>query len=283
MFGVSDYWYRYEFAKSRGQIHWHQLSWREDRQPHQLLHEAREDGCDENEYAARLSHWAEENFAMTALHPAGSDREGQSRKDLWPPPEGSADPILGDRDPLVKMLMEIAATQDGMLEDHLLLVNRVGLHSCSDYCSRTPRHPEPGLQPRERVCRMEFGSEFRPGKKLQSGPEVVEDHNGAPRLEMPRDHPCLVQHSHYQLQSWRANGDVSLILSNSTPENPSTDDMIAIIDYVCGYACKDSEPWTGLCDNGGWQRVHSLLIRFTSTASVSSSTVFLFQHGKVNR
>jgi len=28
VFGVSDYWYRYEFAKSRGQIHWHQLSWR---------------------------------------------------------------------------------------------------------------------------------------------------------------------------------------------------------------------------------------------------------------
>ena len=56
VFGVSDYLYCYEFAKSRGQIDWHQLSWREDRQPHQLLHEAREDGCDENEYAARLSH-----------------------------------------------------------------------------------------------------------------------------------------------------------------------------------------------------------------------------------
>ena len=53
VFGVSDYWYRYEFARSRGEIHWHQLSWREDRQPHQLLHEAREEGCDENEYAAR--------------------------------------------------------------------------------------------------------------------------------------------------------------------------------------------------------------------------------------
>ena len=40
----------------------------------------------------------------------------------------------------------------------------------------------------------------------------------------------------------RANGDVSLILSNSPPDNPSTDDIIVIIDYVCGYACKDSEP-----------------------------------------
>ena len=242
VFGVSDYWYRYEFAKSRGQIHWHQLSWREDRQPHQLLHEAREDGCEEEEYAARLSQWADETFAMTALHPAGNEEEGQPRKNLWPPPEGTAEPISDDRDPLVKMLMQIAATQDAILEDHLLLVNRVGLHSCSDYCLRTPRHPEQGLQTRERVCRMEFGSEFRPGKKVHSNPEIVEDHNGAPRLEMPRDHPHVVQHSRYQLQSWRANGDVSLILSNSPPDNPSTDDIIAIIDYVCGYACKDSEP-----------------------------------------
>ena len=78
---------------------------------------------------------------MTASHPAGSDEEGQPRKDLWPPPEGSADPISEDRDPLVKMLMEMAATQDAILEDHLILVNRVGLHSCSDYFLRTPRYP----------------------------------------------------------------------------------------------------------------------------------------------
>ena len=60
---------------------------------------------------------------------------------------------------------------------------------------------------------------------------------------MPRDDPRVVQHSGYQLQLWRANGDVSLILSNSPPDNPSTDDnIIAIIDYECGCACKDSEP-----------------------------------------
>ena len=87
---------------------------------------------------------------------------------------------------------------------------------------------------------MEFGSEFCPGKKLRNDPEIVGDHNEAPRLEMPCDHPRVVQHSRYQIQSWRANGDVSLILSNSPPDNPSTDDIIAIIGYVCGYACKDS-------------------------------------------
>ena len=164
------------------------------------MHEGRGDGCDEDEYAARLSQWA----AITASHPAGSDEEGQPRKDLWPAPEGLAVQISDERDPLVKMLLEIAATQNAILEDHLLLVNRVGLHSCSDYCLRTLCHPELGLQPRECVCRMEFGSEFSPWKKLRNDPEIVEDHNGAPCLEMPRDHPRVVQHSRYQMLSWRA-------------------------------------------------------------------------------
>jgi len=90
--------------------------------------------------------------------------------------------------------MDIVSTQDAILEDHLLLVNRVGLHSCSDDCLRTPCHPEPGLQPNERVYCMEFGSEFCPGKKLHGEPEIANDHNGAPRLEMPRDHPRVIQH-----------------------------------------------------------------------------------------
>jgi len=78
--------------------------------------------------------------------------------------------------------------------------------------------------------------------------EIVEDHNGAPRIEMPRNRLSVVQHSRYQLQSWRANGDVSLILSNSPPDNPSIDDIIAIIDYVSGHACKDSEPTGATAD-----------------------------------
>ena len=64
---------------------------------------------------------------MTALHPAGNDEEGKPRKDLWPPPVGTAELISNDRDPLVKMLMQIAGTQDAILEDHLLLVSRDGL------------------------------------------------------------------------------------------------------------------------------------------------------------
>ena len=208
VFGVSDYWYRYEFAKSRGQIHWHQLSWRGDRDPHMLLNSAREDGCDEEEYVSRLSTWVEDKFAMSASHPAGKDDEGNPNREFWPPPEGTAQPVTHDQDPLVKMLMDVSATQDAVLEDYLQLVNRVGLHSCSDYCLRTPRHPQPGLQPNERVCRMEYASEFHRGKEHRDSAAVVKDRNGALRLKLPRDHPRVIQHSRYQLQLWRANCDV---------------------------------------------------------------------------
>lgn len=40
VFGIDAFWYRQEFAKSRGMIHWHGLCWRSDREPHNLLFEA---------------------------------------------------------------------------------------------------------------------------------------------------------------------------------------------------------------------------------------------------
>lgn len=84
---------------------------------------------------------------------------------------------------------------------------------------------------------MEFGSEFNQAKELHDIVEIVNDRNGAPRLELPCDHIHVVQHSRYQLQSWRANGDVSLIVSNSPSDDPSPDEIIAVTNYVCGYAC----------------------------------------------
>ncbi|KAH3733234.1 hypothetical protein DPMN_039659 [Dreissena polymorpha] len=89
-FKVDTFWYRYEFAKSRGMIHFHGLCWRSDREPHNLLHEALKNGLDEDVCASKLSEWAQQNFAMTAMHPAGSDASGNPNKDLWRPPEGNA-------------------------------------------------------------------------------------------------------------------------------------------------------------------------------------------------
>ena len=59
---------------------------------------------------------------------------------------------------------------------------------------------------------------------------------------MERDHPMLVQHSRHHTQGWRANGDISIILSKISPDNQFVDDKIATKKYVCGYACKGNEP-----------------------------------------
>ena len=53
-FGVDSFWYRYEFAKSRGMIHWHGFCWRSDREPHVLLNDAISKQLDENETAVLL-------------------------------------------------------------------------------------------------------------------------------------------------------------------------------------------------------------------------------------
>ena len=240
VFDVDAYWYRMEFAKSRGMIHWHGLCWRRDREPHNMLYDAINLGLTDDEAAAKLSEWAKLNFAMTASHPAGNDANGLPRKNLWPAPEGSAPPPPEEKNPLVKLLMDVSESQATLLEDHLLLSNRFNLHRCSDYCLRPPRgKANPNS---EKVCRMEFGTSENPGKILRSTPAIVKDRNGRPRLAMVRDHPMLVQHSKYHTQAWRANGDISLIIGTSDPANPSVDDIIGMEKYVCGYACKGNEP-----------------------------------------
>lgn len=238
-FNVTAYWYRQEFAKSRGMIHWHGLCWRQDKQPHQLLHEALDSGLAEQDCAKALSDWASDNFRMTASHPAGKDDEGCSRKDFWPRPEGTAPAPPEEKNPLVKLLMDVSESQASLLEDHLLLANRINIHRCSDFCWIKAKR---GAHQGQKVCRMEFGPKDTPGKALRDNAAIVKDKNGSLRLEMPRDHPMLVQHSMYHTQGWRANGDISLILSKSSPDNPSIEDIIATEKYISGYACKGNEP-----------------------------------------
>ena len=95
---------------------------------------------------------------------------------------------------------------------------------------------------------MEFGSVERPGKPLRCEPAIVKDKNNCDRLELERDHPMLVQHSQFHTQGWRANGDISLILSRSGPDNPSVVEIMATEKYVSGYACKGNESTGSLVD-----------------------------------
>ncbi|XP_053372848.1 uncharacterized protein LOC128546392 [Mercenaria mercenaria] len=239
VFGVSDYWYRQEFAKLRGMVHWHGLCWRQDRQPHNLLHAAVQEGLSDSMCAERLAKWASSEISLSAMHPAGSDSHGHPRKNLWPPPEGSAPAPDEEKNPLVKLLMDVSS-----LEDYLLLTNRVSLHRCSDYCLRTKQSNSSS----SRVCRMDFGTENNPGKHVHDHAEIVKDRNRSLRLEMPRDHPALVQNSRYHTQVWWANGDISFILSKSNPENLSVDEILATEKYITGYACKGNEPTGAMAD-----------------------------------
>ena len=245
VFNVDTYWYRQEFAKSRGMIHWHGLCWRGDSEPHQLMFDAIKNDCSDEHIANELSQWAEKNFKMTASHPAGVDENGQPRKDFWPPPEGSAEPPSEEQNPLFKLFMDISKNQQTILEDHLLLTNKINIHRCSDYCLRKPKQHK---RVNEKVCRMEFGTPSNPGKTLRTSPAIVKDKNGSLRLEMVRDHPMLVQHSQLHTQAWRANGDVSVILSKSDPQNPSVNDIIATETYITNYACKGGESTGAVVD-----------------------------------
>ena len=246
VFGVDTYWYRQEFAKSRGMIHWHGLCWRKDKEPHNLLHEAIQEGLSEDKCAQRLSEWASTEFGMSASHPAGKDDKGNPRKDLWPPPEGSAPAPPEELNPLVKLLMDVGESQENILEDYLLLTNRINLHRCSDYCLRDPKSNK--SKSTEKQCRMEFGTLSAPGKTIRNEPSIVLDKNGSKRLEMARDHPMLVQHSRFHTQGWRANGDISLILSKNGPDNPSVNEIIATQKYITGYACKGNQPTGAVAD-----------------------------------
>ena len=48
----------------------------------------------------------------------------------------------------------------------------------------------------------------------------------------------MQQISTLQLQSWRANCDVELLLYNSDPYNPNLSEFVKVVDYVVSYITK---------------------------------------------
>ena len=139
----------------------------------------------------------------------------------------------------MKLLMDASSSQSELLEDYLLLTNRFNIHRCSDYCLVPTKSKKESVS--EKVCRMEFGKTSAQGKKIQSYPSLVKDRNGSLSLEMTREYPMLVQHSRFHTQGWRANGNISLILSKSNPDNPSVNEILATEKFLTGYACKGSQ------------------------------------------
>jgi hypothetical protein len=89
-------------------VHWHDLCWRSDRDPHNLLHNAIEAGLSDLDCANVLSQWATEQSGLSASHPAGKDETGKHRNNLWPPPEGSAALPPEEKNQLITLLMDVS-------------------------------------------------------------------------------------------------------------------------------------------------------------------------------
>ena len=139
-------------------VHWHGLFWRSDRGPHNLINECIEKSLSDAECAATWSVWTSIHFGLTGSHSAGQDENGLSlKKSLWRPPEGTAPLPPDDKNPIVKLLIDVSLSQETLLEDHLLLTIRFNIHRCSDYCLKSKKG-------KERQCWMEFSTESSPRK-----------------------------------------------------------------------------------------------------------------------
>jgi hypothetical protein len=168
--GINHYWFRYEFAKSRGQIHGHLLGIRGDRQPHCLLHAcsnaAKEQVATESlnpeaatqQVASQLAQWCVDALSLTATHPA-TDEDGMLPLSQIRPPEGTLEPTSASGPSPLHHYMGIAGS---LKEDHVSLSNQVAHHSCNDYCLGPQRFKD--NVPVPCCCRMGARSEARAGK-----------------------------------------------------------------------------------------------------------------------
>ena len=100
---------------------------------------------------------------------------------------------------------------------------------------------------RHRICRIGAGVEETKGKcntegfPLISEPRIVKDVRGFKKLEMPRNHPRVIQSSMSLVQSWHANCDVQFLIYDSDPLCPDPSDIARVTDYVVAYACKGND------------------------------------------
>jgi len=253
-FGIRHYWCRYEFAKSRGQIHAHLLAITGPKSPvgeiNYKLHKLKKKTVQQ---AAELEKWALKHYGLTGTHPA-TEEDGSLDKKWMPPPEGTH---TTKQMPCSKRLGEITDLRIDKIE----LVNTVQMHVCSSYCLRLHRtveeKPHPNTEKevkskrkkrkkRKRSCRFGSGEEETegkgdtPGYKLQSEPTIERDfrRGGFQKFNCSRNTRRMNQTPMDLLQFWRANCDMQILIYDSDPNNPDPRDIAKVTDYIVAYTCK---------------------------------------------
>ncbi|MGH3055980.1 MAG: hypothetical protein ACRDL7_13480, partial [Gaiellaceae bacterium] len=86
LFGISQFFCRYEFTKTRGQIHCHLLAILKDKEPTKIIWKNKDDmfAC-----SREVSDWASKKFSLRATHPA-TTHESNLNLAFVAPPEGTA-------------------------------------------------------------------------------------------------------------------------------------------------------------------------------------------------
>lgn len=108
------------------------------------------------------------------------------------------------------------------------------------------RHPK-GRKAARRCCRAGAGEEKTknkndtPGFQMREEPAITHDHRGFLKLEMPRNHPRLVQTPLTIIKSWRGNCDFKILLYKSSNGKPDPEEISTVTDYVVAYQCKGNE------------------------------------------
>ena len=131
VFGVRHYWCRFEFAKSRGQIHFRLFAICADQQPRRHLHEV--EGGESQEVAGALANWARGALSLTALHPAETP-EGALDLANVRAPDGEWAP---QKDSSASALLFREA--ESFRAHHIACANSYCFHGCGEYCMRAPR------------------------------------------------------------------------------------------------------------------------------------------------
>jgi hypothetical protein len=142
--------HRYEFTKSRGQIHCHLLAILADAQPTKLMYKYRDDVKRRDK---EISKWAQEKLGLRATHPATKRGTVLDLKDVGPP-EGTA---KVNRDVLQSSLLE-SKNYD---QDYTDAINVCEMHNCNEYCLGDAKYTKAG----DKIawtCQMGAGKETIP-------------------------------------------------------------------------------------------------------------------------
>ena len=242
-----DIWWRYEFAKSRCAIHCHGIAF--SKKHSQKVKEAleNENSIDELKKWLQTADRDEPSEGIfspgfSSMHPAGGQAVSMTgddltwvpNKDMWCAPEGTQPPP--ETNPLTKSLLDKLQENSGLNDHYIALVNRIALHICNGYCLKYKRKNKKDSDSQskpKKSCRFHYG-ELNPETKRTSGKpvhpfeaQIIEGSH--PRYEGPRDHPRYIMHIKLKLLTWLANCDTQPIIDQ---------DLLALLKYISGYACK---------------------------------------------